>query len=180
MRRIIYLLIGILVVASGIALAKLESGNDAGNKNIVKPITTDEMKAVLRKWEATPDGIATKNWEKSAEGKQILASAAKVMKHVKDSSEMEAVITSLSLPTGARLGYGLMVMINGDNYILSFGLENENEFKNLKTLKVNDVINIKSSFISYAPKYAYAIITAKSVVHNGSTLFKRTKNINGC
>ena len=65
---------------------------------------------------------------------------------------MEAVVTSLSLPPGSRLGFGVMVRINGDDYILSFGQENSdknllnfnNEFQQLRSLKVNDKIIIKS------------------------------------
>jgi hypothetical protein len=33
---------------------------------------------------------------------------------------MEAFVTSLSLPPGSRLGFGVMVRINGDDYILKF------------------------------------------------------------
>jgi hypothetical protein len=45
---------------------------------------------------------------------------------------MEAVVTSLSLPPGSRLGFGVMVRINGDDYILAFGPEQsgKNNFNN--------------------------------------------------
>src|SRR5437762_12870446 len=46
------------------------------------------------------------------------------------STYMEAVVTSLSLPPGSR-GFGVMVRINGYDYILSFGRENANEFQQL-------------------------------------------------
>ncbi|SEJ68672.1 hypothetical protein SAMN04487995_5917 [Dyadobacter koreensis] len=59
---------------------------------------------------------------------------------------MEAVVTSLSIPPGSRLGFGVMGRINGDDYILSFGsaksdrifLNFNNEFRHLHSLKVND------------------------------------------
>ena len=66
-----------------------------------------------------------KKWEASPAGKKVYAAEAKIRKHISASTNMEAVVTSLSLPPGSRLGFGVMVRINGDDYILTFGQENQ-------------------------------------------------------
>jgi len=40
---------------------------------------------------------------------------------------MEAVVTSLALPPGSRLGFGMMIKIDDEEYILSFGIEQPGE-----------------------------------------------------
>ena len=101
---------------------------------------------------------------------------------------MEGVITSLSLPKGAKVGFGVMVRINSDDYILSFGIETpgknimnfKSEFDLLRTLKVNDKIIIKSQHVSHAPKYAYPIITGNYVEREGKIVYKRSPRKGGC
>jgi hypothetical protein len=139
-----------------------------------------ESKAALEKWEATSDGIYFKKWEASPEGKKVLASAAKISNHVSDSANMEAVVTALTLPPGSRLGFGVMVRINGDDYILSFGLETSNEFQQLHSLKVNDKIVIRSHFVSYAPKYSYPIIAGDYVELDSKIIYKSAPHKGGC
>jgi hypothetical protein len=46
--------------------------NDMPKKSISKPISDKDNKAALKKWEATPDGIAFKKWEESAAGKKYM------------------------------------------------------------------------------------------------------------
>ena len=187
MKKVIYVLILPLVVVSGLVFAKREVKSETVKKSIPKPLSAAEREAALKKWEASPDGIALKKWEASPEGKKVLAGVAKIWKHTKDNTNMEAVVTSLSLPSGSRLGFGVMVRINGDDYILSFGAEPDNsfwnfnsEFQQLHSLKVNDKIIIKSHNVSYAPKYAYPILSGDYVERDSKILYKRAPRKGGC
>jgi hypothetical protein len=180
MKKVIYALILPLVVVSGLLFANREIKNETSKKSTPRPLSADERKAELKRWEATPDGIKYKKWEASPEGKKVLAGAAKIMKHITDSTNMEAVVTSLSLPPGSRLGFGVMVSINGDDYILSFGLENANEFQQLHSLKVNDKIIIRSHSVSHAPKYSYSIVSGDYVERDGKIIYKRAPRKGGC
>ena len=145
-----------------------------------KPLSAAERKAELQKWEASPAGIKYKQWEASPEGKKVYAGEDKIRKQLKDYTNMEAVVTSLSLPPGSRLGFGVMVRINGDDYILSFGAEMSNEFQQLHSLKVNDKIIIRSHFVSHAPKYAYPIVSGDYVERDGKIIYKRAPRKGGC
>jgi hypothetical protein len=96
---------------------------------------------------------------------------------------MEAVVTSLSLPPGSRLGFGVMVGINGYDYILSFGRENSNQFQQLHSLKVNDKIIIRSHSVisvSYTPNYSYPIVSGDYVERDGKIIYKRAPRKGGC
>ena len=93
---------------------------------------------------------------------------------------MEAVVTSLSLPPGSRLGFGVMARINGEDYILTFGLENSNEFQQLHSLKVNDKIIIRSHSVSWAPKYSYPIVSGDYVERDSKIIYKRAPRKGGC
>ena len=180
MKKVIYALILPLVVVSGLVFANREIKNETSKKSTPKPLSAAEMKAELTKWEATPDGINFKKWEASPEGKKVYAGAAKIRKHISASTNMEAVVTSLSLPPGSRLGFGVMVRINGDDYILSFGLEESNEFQQLHSLKVNDKIIIRSHSVSYAPKYSYPIVSGDYVERDSKIIYKRAPRKGGC
>jgi hypothetical protein len=102
----------------------------------------------------------------------------------KNADFMEAVVTSLSRPPGSRLGFAVMVRINGYDYILNFGLENSNEFQQLHSLKVNDKIIIRSQSVyrgvSYTPNYSYAIISGDYVEREGKIIYKRAPRKGGC
>jgi hypothetical protein len=180
MKKVIYALILPLVVVSGLVFANQEIKNETSKKSTPKPLSAAEMKAGRKKWEATPDGIKFKKWEASPEGQKVLAGAAKIRNHISDSTNMEAVVTSLSLPPGSRLGFGVMVRINGDDYILSFGLEQSNEFQQLHSLKVNDNIIIRSHAVSYAPKYSYPIVSGDYVERDSKVIYKRAPRKGGC
>jgi hypothetical protein len=180
MKKIIYTLIVALVVVSGLVFANREIKNDSFKTSVPKPPSAAEMKAELNRWEATPAGIQFKKWEASPEGKKVLAGAAKISKQISASTNMEAVVTSLSLPPGSRLGFGVMVRINGDDYILNFGPETSNEFQQLHGLKVNDKIVIRSHFVSYAPKYSYSIVAGDYVERDGKIMYKRAPRKGGC
>jgi len=201
MKKIIYVLILPLVVVSGLvfsfapfglkpsgSFAPFASGsgatselkNKTSKKFIQRPLTEAESNAELEKWEASPDGIAYKKWEASPAGQKVNVSAAKISKSIREFTTMEGVITSLSLPPDSRLGLGVMVRINGEDYILAFGLEKSNEFQHLRKLKVNDKISIKSHNISQAPKYAYPILSGDYVERDSKILYKRPISKDGC
>ena len=97
MNKVIYALILPLVVVSGLVFANREIKNETSKKSTPKPLTADERRAELKKWEATPDGIKYKKWEASREGKKVLSGAAKIRNHISDYTNMEAVVPSLSL-----------------------------------------------------------------------------------
>lgn len=180
MKKVIYALILSLVVVTGLVFANREINNVASEKSAPRPLSAAEKKTVLKNWEASPDGIKFKKWEASSEGQKVLAGAARIRNHIRDSTNMEAVITSLSLPPGSRLGFGVMVRIDGDEYILSFGPETSNEFQQLHSLKINDKIIVRSHFVSYAPKYSYPIVSGDYVERDRKVIFKRAPRKDGC
>jgi hypothetical protein len=176
MKKGIYVLILSLVVVSGLVFANREIKNEASKESSTKPLTDAEKRAARKQWEATPDGIKFKKWEASPEGKKVLDGVAKISKHINAFTNMEAVVTSLSLPPGSRLGFGVMARINGDDYILRF----DNEFQQLHSLKVNDKIIIKSHSVSYAPKYAYPIVSGEYVERDSKIIYKHAPRKGGC
>jgi hypothetical protein len=188
MKKLIYALIASLIVVSGLVYANREIKTESSNKVISKTNSSKDKNTELKKWEASPDGIMFNNWKESPAGKKVLESIAKIRKPVKEFNEMEAIVTSLSLPEGSRLGFGIMVKIDGEDYILAFGVEkyepnNYNlgvEFEQLYSLKVNDKLIIRSRSVSYAPKYAYTIIAGDYVEKEGKILYKREPNKDGC
>jgi hypothetical protein len=180
MKKVIYALILTLVVVSGLVFANREIKNETSKKSTPRPLSADEMKAAKKKWEATPDGINFNKWKASTEGQKVLAGAAKIRNHIGDSTNMEAVVTSLSLPPGSRLGFGVMVRINGDDYILSFGLVKSNEFQQLHSLRVDDKIIIRGHSVSYAPKYSYPIVSGDYVERDSKIIYKAPPRKGGC
>lgn len=172
MKVVIYAVILPLVVVSGLVFATREIKNEASKKSTTRTLSAAEMKTVKKKWEATPDGIKFNKWKASAEGQKVLASAAKIRNHISDSTTMDAVVTSLSLPPGSRLGFGVMVRIKDDDYILSFGLVKSDEFQQLHNLKVNDKIVLRSHSVSYAPKYSYPILSGDYVERDSEIIYK--------
>lgn len=180
MKKVIYALILLLVVVSGLVFANREMKNETSKKLPLKPPSAAEMNAERERWEATPDGIKYKKWEASPEGKKVLAGAAKIKNYTSAFTDMEAVVTSLSLPPGSRLGFGVMARINGDDYILSFGPETSNEFLQLHSLEVNDKIIIRSHGVSWAPKYSYPIVSGDYVERDSKLIYKRAPRKGGC
>ncbi|WP_206023249.1 hypothetical protein [Runella sp. CRIBMP] len=188
-KKIIYALLLPLVVVSGAVFANREIKNETSKKSIPKPsggvpsggvpLSTAERNAALKKWEATPDGVMFKKWEASPAGKKVYAGEAKIRKHISAFTNMEAVVTSLSLPLGSRLGFGVMVRINGDDYIVKFEPE-KSQLEQLQSLKVNDKIIIRSHSVSHAPKYAYPIVSGEYVERDGKIIFKRAPRKGGC
>jgi hypothetical protein len=180
MKKAISALILLLVVVSGLVFANRENKNETSEKSTPKPLFVADMKTELEKWEATPDGIQYKAWEASPAGKKVLAGAAKLRYHISAFTNMEAVITSLSLPPGSRLGFGVMARINGEDYILSFGPLGSDELQQLHSLKVNDKIIIRSHTVSHAPKYSYAIVSGDYIERDGKIIYKRAPRKDNC
>jgi hypothetical protein len=179
MKKVIYSLILLLIVVSGLVFANRKIKNEIAEKSIPKPFSAAEREAALKKWEDTPDGILYKKWEASPAGKKVFAGIAKVSKSIRDSANMEAVVTSLSLPPGSRLGFGVMVRINGDDYIVKFEPE-KSQLEQLHSLKVNDKIIIRSHNVSHAPKYSYPIISGDYVERDSKIIYKRVPRKGGC
>ncbi|MEO6849720.1 MAG: hypothetical protein ABI203_04870 [Mucilaginibacter sp.] len=179
MKKVIYALILPLVVVSGLVFANRGIKNETSERSTQKPLTAAEMEAARKKWEATPDGVNFKIWEASPVGQKVYDGAAKIRKQLNAFTNMEAVITSLSLPPGSRLGFGVMAMINGVDYIVKFEPENS-QLEQLHSLKVNDKIIIRSHYVSYAPKYSYPIVSGEYVERDGKVIFKRSPHKGGC
>jgi len=179
MKKVIYALILPLVVVSGLVFANREIKNETSKRLTSKPLSAAEREAELKKWEATPEGVKFKQWEASPAGKKVYAGVAKIRNHISDFTNMEAVITSLSLPPGSRLGFGVMARINGDDYIVKFEPE-KSQLEQLHSLKVNDKIIIRSHNVSYAPKYSYPIVSGEYVERDSKVIFKRVPRKGGC
>ena len=179
MKKIIYTLIVLLVVVSGLVFANREFKNGTSKNSIPSPLSAAERKAALKKWEATPDGIMYKKWEASPAGKKVYAAEAKIRKPIRAFTNMEAVVTSLSLPPGSRLGFGVMARIDGVDFIVIFEPEKA-QLVQLHSLKVNDKIIIKSHAVSFAPKYSYPIVWGDYVERDSKIIYKRAPRKGGC
>lgn len=179
MKKLIYALMLPLVVVSGLVFANREIKTETAKKPSSKSLSVVERKAERKKWEATPDGIKYKKWEASPAGKKVLAGAAKIRKHINTFTNMEAVVSSLSLPPGSRLGFGVMARINGEDYIVKFEPE-KSQLEQLHSLKVNDKIIIRSHNVSHAPKYSYPIVSCEYVERDNKVIFKRVSRKGGC
>jgi hypothetical protein len=179
MKKIIYALFLSLVVVSGLVFANRAIKNETSIKSTPRPLSAAEMKAERERWEATPDGIKYKEWEASPAGKKVYAAEAKIRKHISAFTNMEAVVTSLSLPPGSRLGFGVMARIDGVDYIVNFEPE-KSQLEQLHSLKVNDKIIIRSHGVSHAPKYSYSIVSCEYVERDSKVIFKRVPRKGGC
>ncbi|MGE7775017.1 hypothetical protein ACQKLP_09845 [Chitinophaga sp. NPDC101104] len=176
MKKAMYALIFSLIVVSGFVFASRAIQNEDPKKPAPKPLTDAERRAAKEEWEMTPAGIAFKMWEASPEGKKVYAAEAKIRQHIKDYTNMEAVVTDLALPPGSLLGFGVMVSINGDDFILRF----DDAPQQLGSLKLGDKIMIKSHSVSHAPKYAYPIISGEYAEREGEVIYKHAPRKDGC
>jgi hypothetical protein len=179
MKKVIYALVLPLVVVSGLVFANHEIKNDTAKGPTPKPLSAAEMAAERKKWEASPEGIKYTQWVASPAGKKVFAGIDNIRKQTSAFADMEAVITSLSLPPGSRLGFGVMARINGADYIVKFDGE-KSQVEQMRSLKVNDKIIIRSHYVSHAPKYAYPIITVEYAEQDGKAIFKRILPKGGC
>lgn len=191
MKKNIYFLILPLAVVSGLvfSFAPFAYGSGANReiKNEIKPspklLSIADRKAGLderKKWEASPDGIKYKEWEVSPEGKKVHASHDKIRKYLKDFSDMEAVVTSVTFKRDGKSSTikWLIVRIDGEEYMMQFIPK---DFQQLKSLKVNDKIIVRSRSAGYSPNHPYLIISGDYIARNNKILFKRDFSKNkGC
>jgi hypothetical protein len=125
------------------------------------------------KWEASPDGIEYKKWQNSPEGKKVKASHDNIRKQLQEFTTMEAVVTSVSFEREGTKGKGpkwILVQIKGETYMMQFVSK---EFKQLKSLQVNDKISLKSRSAGYSNNHPYLIITGDYIAKDNKVLFKR-------
>lgn len=176
MKKVSYALILSLVVVSGFVFANRDTPREPAKHPAPTQIPDAERRAAREEWEATPAGMEFKKWEASPAGKKVYAAEARIRQHIKNYTEMEAVVTSLSLPPGSRLGFGVMVSIQGDDFILRF----DDDPQQLRNLKVNDRIMVKGRAVSHAPKYAYPIIAGEYVEREGNVMYKHAPSKDGC
>ncbi|MBD1365686.1 hypothetical protein IDJ77_17860 [Mucilaginibacter sp. ZT4R22] len=188
MKKVIYALILPLVVVSGLVFANSAIKNDAARK----PLSAAESKAAHRddkkKWEASPDGLRYKKWETSPDGIKAHASADKIRKHIKDFSNMEGVITSISRPSGSVGGFGMLVKINDDEYIVNYWPEKSdkdvtkynNDLRQLNSLKVNDKVIIRSHSAGYLGKGHNVVLAGDYIERDNKVIFKRDPRKGGC
>ncbi len=185
-RNVLYsLIIMLAVVVSGLvfSFAPFSAAADWGaNREIKnetkpspKPLSITNSKANLdgrKKWEASPDGIKFKEWEVSAEGKKVHASYYKIKKHIKAFSNMEAVVTSVTFKRNGKSSgiKWLIVSINDEEYMMQFIPK---DFQQLKSLKVNDKIIVRSRSAGCSPNHPYLIISGDYIARNNKILFKR-------
>ncbi|CAD7809652.1 hypothetical protein CHRY9390_02045 [Chryseobacterium aquaeductus] len=179
MKKVIFALILPLLVVSGFLFANREIKNEPTKKPVQKQLSAIEKNAEMKKWEATPAGKKFKEWEVSPRGKKVYAAEAKIWKHITNYTNMEGVVTSLSLPPGSRLGFGVMVRINDEDYIVTFDAE-KSQLEQLRNLKVNDKIILKSRYVAHAPKYSYPIISCGYLERDRKVIFKRIVRKGGC
>jgi hypothetical protein len=182
MKKNINVLLLLLIVVSGLVFANCETKNEP--KPSPKTLSIANKKDNLdkrKKWEATPDGIKYKEWEASPEGKKIHASHEKIKKHIKEFSNMEALVTSVTFQRPNAKASGpkwLIVNINGEEYMMQFITK---EFEQLKSLKVNDKIIIKSRSAGFSNNHPYLILSGDYIAKNNKILFKRDFSKNkGC
>lgn len=180
MKKIIYAIVLPMLIIIVLGYTKNIINNNPLKKTTTKTNSIVENNTALKKWEATPDGIAFKKWEASAAGKKVYASEAKIRKSIREFTNMEALVSNLMLPPGSRLGFGMMVKINEEDYILSFGPEFNKEFEKLHNINVGDKIIIRSHSVSHAPKYTYPIVAGDYIERDGKALYKRIPKKGGC
>jgi hypothetical protein len=102
MKKVIYALILPLVMVGGLVFANREIKNETSKRPTPIAPSAAEREAELKKWEATPEGVKFKQGEASPAGKKVYAGVAKIRNHISAFTNMEAVITSLSLQPGSR------------------------------------------------------------------------------
>ncbi len=181
MKKVIFALILLLVVVSGLVFANRAIKNET--RPSPKPLSIAETKArleVKKQWEASPDGIKYKEWEDSPEGKKVHASYDKISKYINAFTNMEAVVSSVTFQRNGKSSgiKWLIVRMNGEEYMMQFSAE---EFQQLNSLKVNDKIIVRSRSAGFSPNHPYLIVSGDYIEQNNKVLFKRDFSKNkGC
>jgi hypothetical protein len=185
MKKVIYAMILPLVVMSGLVFANGAINHKTSSKPSPKALEK-AARENRKKWLASPFGIKYRKWEASPEGKKVHKSAVKIRKQIINFTPMEAVVTSLSRPAGSPGDFGVIVRINNEHYLLNFNIEKftrivpwlilvpwNNEFQQLRNLKVNDKIIIQSHGAGAISNFPYLNILGDYVERNGQIIYKR-------
>jgi uncharacterized protein YxeA len=181
MKKIIYVLILLVVVVSGLVFANREVKNES--KPSQKTLSVANKKANVdekKKWEASPDGIKYKEWQTSAEGKKVYASYINIKRYIKAFTDMEAVVTSVTFQRENANASGpkwLIVRIEGEEYMMQF---TPKDFQHLSSLKVNDKIVVRSRSASFSNNHPYLILSSDYIKQDYKILFKREFKNDGC
>lgn len=186
-KYLIFLLLPLVLLSAFLMTRNAFNKKNAEGSNS-KPLSIAEKKVAKKNWEASSDGVKFKAWLGSEVGKKIHTNALKIQKTIDTKTSVVGIVSSLELPKGSRLGYGFMVKIDNEEYILAFGPKNPkgldkkqtNEFEQLENLKVNDKIIINGRGVSFAPKYAYAILSSSAIEKDQKVLYKYVPAIGGC
>lgn len=182
MKKITPLLNLLLLVIIGLVFSNCETKNET--KSFQKTLSIANKKSQLeekKKWEASPDGIMYNKWKNSPEGKKTQASYDKIKKYIKDFSTMEAIVTSVTFQRENAKASGpkwLIVKIKDEKYMMQFVSK---DFEQLKSLKVNDKIIVKSRNAGFSPNHPYLILSGDYISKNNVILFERDlSKIKGC
>lgn len=184
MKKTICVLLVSLVVASGLVFvfANRETENEIKPCLPPPPLSIAEKKARLeerKKWEASPDGIKYKEWQASPEGRKVHASHDKIRKYLKDFSDMEAVVTSVTFKRDGKSAAikWLIVRIEGEQYMIQFIPK---DFEPLKSLKVNDKIIVRSHSAGYSPNHPYLILSGDYIGRDKALFLRDFSKNKGC
>ncbi len=91
----------LLLIVSGFVFVNCNNKNETAKKSSRKPLSAIEKLAIIKKWESSSSGRIFKKWEASPAGKKVYANEAKIRKSITDFSNMDGLVTSLSLPPGS-------------------------------------------------------------------------------
>jgi hypothetical protein len=181
MKKIIYLGLLLLAVLSGLVYAYSEVNKIT--KPSSKTVSVDQNMALAMKarakWETSPAGMYFKEWERSPQGIKVHASHDKIRKEINAFSDMDAIVTSVTFKREGVKSAGpkwIIVKIKDDEYMMQYNLK---DFEQLKSLKVNDKIIIKSRNAGYSPNHPYLILSGDYIERNKTVLFKRDFSNNG-
>lgn len=187
MKKVVYVLVYTSVVATGMVLANRKTQNQMSDKPTAVTAANGHRDD-LKKWEASPDGVRYKKWEASAEGQKAHASVNKIKKQLTTFTNMYAVVTSVVRPIGSSNGFGLIVKINGDDYMVNFLPEMTDrdlsklhkDLVQLNSLKINDKIIIKSHSAAYTGKSSRPVLSGDYLERDHKVIFSRDPKKGGC
>ncbi|MEN9907888.1 MAG: hypothetical protein RLZZ540_1029 [Bacteroidota bacterium] len=171
MKKTIYFLVLPLVVVSGLVFSFTPFAYGSGANREINNETKPSPKSLsIADRKANLDD--RKKWEVSPKGKKVHASHDKIRKYIKDFTNMEAVVTSVTFQRDGKSSAikWLIVRINGEKYMMQFIPK---DFQQLKSLKVNDKIIVRSRSAGYSPNHPYLILSGDYIARNNKILFKR-------